>query len=57
MPNGNERKSPPPPPPPGGKPPTGPGGARPDDGNAQPPQNQLRRVAGVGGSVWGAVGD
>jgi hypothetical protein len=39
MPNGNEHKNPPPPPPPpSGTPPKGPGGVRPNDGNAQPPQ-------------------
>jgi hypothetical protein len=41
MPNGTEHKNPPPPAaPPAGTPPTGPGGARPNDGNAQPPQNR-----------------
>ena len=39
----NEHKNPTPsPPPPGGAPPTGPGGARPDDGNAQPAESNTR---------------
>src|SRR5450631_341644 len=56
MPNGNEHKAPPPPPPPpppGSKPG---GGAKTDGGSDQPPQNQLRRAAGVGGAVGGAIG-
>jgi hypothetical protein len=39
MPNGNEQKNPPPPPPPPGG--TKPGGARPADGNQNPPQKLL----------------
>jgi hypothetical protein len=51
----NERKNPPPPPPPpggakpGGTKPGGAGGVKPNDGNQNPPQNQIRRAAGVGG--------
>jgi hypothetical protein len=42
MPNGNEHKNPPPPPPPpGGTKPGGTGGARPADGNQNPPQKLL----------------
>ena len=56
MPNGHETKNPPPPPsppPPGG---TGPGRATPGDGTQSPPQDLLRKAAGVGGAVGGAVG-
>ena len=57
MPNGNEHKNPPPQPStPGETSPTGPGGAQPNDGNAQPPQSQIRRAAGVGGAVGGLIG-
>jgi hypothetical protein len=53
MPNGNEHKAPPPPPPPPPPAPSGPGkgGEKTDGGSDQPPQNQLRRAAGVGGAV------
>ncbi len=32
------------------------GGAKPNDGDQNPPQNELRRAAGVGGAVGGAIG-
>jgi hypothetical protein len=55
MPNGHETKNPPPPPPP---PPgsTGPGAIKPNDGNQIPPQDAVRKAAGVGGAVGGAIG-
>ena len=57
MSNGNNPKNPPPPPPPSpGVPPGGPGKAHPDGVGDEPPQNQLRRAAGVGGAAGGAVG-
>jgi hypothetical protein len=59
MPNGNEHKNPPPPPappPPGGTKPGGTGGVTPNDGNQNPPQDQIRRAAGVGGAVGGVIG-
>jgi hypothetical protein len=56
MPNGHDPKNPPPPPPGSGTPQRGPGQAHPDDGGAVPPQDKLRRAAGVGGVVGGAIG-
>jgi hypothetical protein len=56
MPNGNEHKNPPPPPPPPPPGGTGPGGVKPNDGSQNPPQDQIRRAAGVGGAVGGAIG-
>jgi hypothetical protein len=42
MPKGNEHKNPPPPPPPpAGNKPGGAGGAKPNDGNQNPPQKQI----------------
>jgi|HubBroStandDraft_1064217.scaffolds.fasta_scaffold102601_1 hypothetical protein len=42
MPNGKEHKNPPPPPPPpAGTKPGGAGGAKPNDGNQNPPQKQI----------------
>ena len=56
MSNGHETKTPPPPPPPPPPGRTGPGQVKPNDGGQSPPQNQLRRAAGVGGAVGGAIG-
>jgi hypothetical protein len=56
MSNGQETKNPPPPPPPPPPGGTGPGAVKPNDGSQNPPQNQLRRAAGVGGAVGGAIG-
>jgi predicted lipid-binding transport protein (Tim44 family) len=56
MPNGHETKNPPPPPPPPPPGSTGPGGITPKDGNQIPPQDAVRKAAGVGGAVGGAVG-
>ena len=57
MSNGHESKNPPPPPPPPPPPgSTGPGGVKPNDGTQNPPQNELRRAAGIGGAVGGAIG-
>jgi hypothetical protein len=52
MPNGHETKNPPPPPPPPPPPgSTGPGRVKPNDGGQSPPQDGLRKAAGVGGVV------
>ena len=56
MSNGHETKNPPPPPPPPAPGGTGPGTVKPNDGTQLPPQNQVRRAAGVGGAVGGVIG-